>query len=234
MGRIGQNPQTGGRALCLRSGGKLAPYGRSRPVSRRLRGVGRQWWGRPLSGDGRGQSPCPRDGQARLDPLGDHVTLNLGQHGKDVQSQPRPAWYASQSQEPTPGLVAHKGQNSPFGRRTAGATPATGRERGVHWPILPGVGERVRDPGRVSGQYGISADYSVHRERCRGFLQVQVLPGELSVGPSSYRGGEEGNRIAEALGTSAHHGWVCESTGPNACEARAGLESEVVSADLPE
>jgi len=105
---------------------------------------------------------------------------------------------------------------------------------GPHWPTLPGVGERVRDPGRVSGQYGISADYSVHRERCRGFLQVQVLPGELSVGPSSYRGGEEGNRIAEDLGTSAHHGWVCESTGPNACEARAGLESEVVSADLPE
>jgi len=26
---------------------------------------------------------------------------------------------------------------------------------GPHWPTLPGVGERVRDPGRVSGQYGI-------------------------------------------------------------------------------
>ena len=51
--------------------------------------------------------------------------------------------------------------------------------------------------------------------------------------PSSYRGGEEGNRLAEALGTGAHHGWVGESTGRNTREARAGLESEVVSADLP-
>jgi hypothetical protein len=65
-------------------------------------------------------------------------------------------------------------------------------------------------------------------------LQVKVLAGELSVQPRSYRGGEEGNRIAEALGTSAHHGWVCESTGRNMSEARAGLEREVVSADLPE
>ena len=64
-------------------------------------------------------------------------------------------------------------------------------------------------------------------------LQVKVLSGELSVHPGSYRGGEEGNRIAEALGTSAHHGWVCESTGRNASEARAGLERDVVSADLP-
>jgi hypothetical protein len=64
-------------------------------------------------------------------------------------------------------------------------------------------------------------------------LQVKVLSGKLSVRPGSYRGGEEGNRIAEALGTSAHHGWVCESTGRNACEARAGLERDVESADLP-
>ena len=27
---------------------------------------------------------------------------------------------------------------------------------GPHWPTLPGVGERVRDPGRVSGQYGLA------------------------------------------------------------------------------
>ena len=64
-------------------------------------------------------------------------------------------------------------------------------------------------------------------------MQVKVLPGKLSVRPGSYRGGEEGNRIAEALGTWAHHGWVCESTGRNASEARAGLERDVVSADLP-
>jgi hypothetical protein len=55
----------------------------------------------------------------------------------------------------------------------------------------------------------------------------------LSVHPGSYRGGEEGNRIAEALGTWAHQGWVCELTGRNASEARAGLERDVVSADLP-
>ena len=66
------------------------------------------------------------------------------------------------------------------------------------------------------------------------FLPVQVRPGELSVHPSSYRGGEEGNGLAEALGTLAHHGWVRKPTGRNACEARAGLEREVVSADLPE
>ena len=65
------------------------------------------------------------------------------------------------------------------------------------------------------------------------FLPVQVRPGELSVHPGSYRGGEAGNRLAEALGTEAHQGWVCESTGRNACEARAGLERDVVSADLP-
>jgi len=64
-------------------------------------------------------------------------------------------------------------------------------------------------------------------------LQVKVLPGKVSVRPGSYRGGEEGNRIAEALGTRAHQGWVCESTGRNASEARAGLERDVVSADLP-
>jgi hypothetical protein len=52
------------------------------------------------------------------------------------------------------------------------------------------------------------------------------------VHPSSYRGGEEGNRIAEALGTSAHHGWVCKPTGRNTGEARASLESEVVRVDL--
>jgi hypothetical protein len=79
----------------------------------------------------------------------------------------------------------------------------------------------------------LSPLYAARREKVPCLLQVKVLPGELSVDPSSYRGGEEGNRIAEALGTSAHHGWVCESTGRNMSEARAGLEREVVSADLP-
>jgi len=69
-----------------------------------------------------------------------------------------------------------------------------------------------------------SLDYSARREKVPCLLQVKVLPGELSVDPSSYRGGEEGNRLAEALGTSAHRGWVCEPTGRNTCEARAGLE----------
>jgi len=49
--------------------------------------------------------------------------------------------------------------------------------------------------------------------RLRGILRQldpTFLPGELSVDPSSYRGGEEGNRLAEALGTWAHQGWVCE------------------------
>jgi hypothetical protein len=63
-------------------------------------------------------------------------------------------------------------------------------------------------------------------------LQVQVLPGELSVHPSSYRGGKEGNRFAEALGTWAHLGWVGKPTGRNASEARASLESDVVRVDL--
>ena len=64
------------------------------------------------------------------------------------------------------------------------------------------------------------------------FLPVQVRPGELSVHPSSYRGGKEGNRLAEALGTLAHRGWVCKPTGRNMREARASLESAVVRVDL--
>jgi hypothetical protein len=64
------------------------------------------------------------------------------------------------------------------------------------------------------------------RAPCKGalFLPVRVRPGELSVHPSSYRGGEEGNRIAEALGTVAHRGWVGKLAGRNVSEARAGLE----------
>jgi hypothetical protein len=56
----------------------------------------------------------------------------------------------------------------------------------------------------------LSLTYSERREKAPCHLQVKVLPGELSVDPSSYRGGEKGDRLAEALGTSAHHGWVCE------------------------
>ncbi|MFQ5962452.1 MAG: hypothetical protein ACE5MG_13765, partial [Candidatus Methylomirabilales bacterium] len=79
-----------------------------------------------------------------------------------------------------------------------------------------------------------SPDYSARREKVLCSCRCKSGLGELSVRPSSYRGGEEGNRIAEALGTSAHLGWVCKLTGRNMREARAGLEREVVSADLPE
>jgi len=79
-----------------------------------------------------------------------------------------------------------------------------------------------------------SLNNSARREKALCHLRVQVPPGELSVHPGSYRGGKKGNRLAEALGTTAHRGWVCEPTGRNTCEARAGLESEGVSADPPE
>src|SRR5262249_24461078 len=102
------------------------------------------------------------------------------------------------------------------------------------------LGEWTPDPkGRKRwGSAGPAHDRarsSLYVRRVKGpcLLQVQVLPGKLSGHPGSYRGGEEGNRIAEALGTRAHHGWVSESTGRNASEARAGLERDVVSADLP-
>ena len=76
---------------------------------------------------------------------------------------------------------------------------------------------RPRAPTKQMGLFQVRREGAV-------FLPVQVRPGELSVHPSSYRGSEEGNRIAEALGTGAHLGWVGKSTGRNACEARAGLE----------
>ena len=78
---------------------------------------------------------------------------------------------------------------------------------------------RVRPAGAAS-QLDL---FEVRREGVV-FLPVQVRLGELSVRPSSYRDGEEGNRLAEALGTGAHHGWVGKSTGRNVREARAGLE----------
>src|SRR5262249_61300392 len=86
--------------------------------------------------------------------------------------------------------------------------------------------QRKRDRDSTAGS-------NVRRAEGPCLLQVKVLSGKLSVRPGSYRGGEEGNRIAEALGTAAHQGWVCESSGRNANEARAGLERDVVSADLP-
>ena len=69
------------------------------------------------------------------------------------------------------------------------------------------------------------ASHSTRAAKGAVFLPVKVWPGELSVRPSSYRGGREGNRPAEALGTWAHLGWVCKPTGRNMCEARAGLET---------
>ena len=64
------------------------------------------------------------------------------------------------------------------------------------------------------------------------FLRVQVPPGELSVHPSSYRGGEKGNQLAEALGTWVRHGRIGKPTGRNVREAWASLESAVVRVDL--
>jgi hypothetical protein len=88
--------------------------------------------------------------------------------------------------------------------------------------------------GHGAGDPFESLHYLARREKVPCHLQVKVLPGELSVHSSSYRDGKEGDRLAEALGTSARHGRVCEPTGRNTCEARAGLESGVASADLPE
>jgi len=79
-----------------------------------------------------------------------------------------------------------------------------------------------------------SLENSARREKVQCSCRCKSGLGELSVRPSSYRDGREGNRLVEALGTSVHHGWVCKPTGRNTCEARAGLEREVVSADPPE
>jgi hypothetical protein len=48
---------------------------------------------------------------------------------------------------------------------------------------------------------------------------------------------EAARRATNLLKLSGHrptHGWVCKPTGRNMREARAGLESDVVSADLSE
>jgi len=66
------------------------------------------------------------------------------------------------------------------------------------------------------------------------FLRVPVPPGEVSVHPRSYRGGEKGNPLAEALGTWVRHGRIGKPTGRNTCEARAGLERDDASADRPQ
>jgi len=90
-------------------------------------------------------------------------------------------------------------------------------------------GHRTRKGGNGGAPPDLYATALVFHSTCAVksavFLPVQVRPGELSVYPSSYRGGEEGNRVAEALGTWAHLGWVCKPTGRNTCEARAGLET---------
>ena len=100
-------------------------------------------------------------------------------------------------------------------------------------PKVVGQDHRRRQCDGKSARRCGNPGSNVRRVKGPCLLQVKVLSGKLSVHPGSYRGGEEGNRIAEALGTRAHHGWVCESTGRNASEARAGLERDVVSADLP-
>ena len=56
--------------------------------------------------------------------------------------------------------------------------------------------------------------YSVRREKALCVSQVQVLSGESSGHPSSYRGSRKGNRSTEALGTEAFvmGGW--QADGP--------------------
>jgi hypothetical protein len=88
--------------------------------------------------------------------------------------------------------------------------------------------------GTVKKFNAINLENSARREKVQCSCRCKSGLGELSVRPSSYRGSKKGDRLAEALGTSAHHGWVCKPTGRNTCEARAGLEREGVSADLPE
>jgi len=66
---------------------------------------------------------------------------------------------------------------------------------------------------------GPNPHYSVRREMALCVSQVQVLSGELSGHLGSYRNGQKGNRLVEALGTEAHLGWVSEPTGRNRREA---------------
>ena len=66
---------------------------------------------------------------------------------------------------------------------------------------------------------GPNPHYSVRREKALCVSQVQVLSGELSGHLGSYRNGQKGNRLVEALGTEAHRGWVSEPTGRNRREA---------------
>jgi hypothetical protein len=108
-------------------------------------------------------------------------------------------------------------------------TPAAGNLY-CRWVLQRGARHASMGPVLTLGVERLSLDFHPRREGAV-FLPVQVRPGELSVHPSSYRGGKEGNRVAEALGTSAHPGWVGKSTGRNASEARASLESDVVRAD---
>ena len=45
----------------------------------------------------------------------------------------------------------------------------------------------------------VTFEFQPRRKKRPCFLPVQVRPGELSVHPSSYRGGKEGNQAAEAF-----------------------------------
>src|SRR5207244_12028919 len=83
----------------------------------------------------------------------------------------------------------------------------------------------------VAARATLNLVYAARREKVLCSCRCKSGLGELSVRPSSYRVGRKGDRPAEALGTSAHHGWVCKPTARHTCEARAGLEREVVSAD---
>src|SRR5262249_32428666 len=116
--------------------------------------------------------------------------------------------------------------------RSARDPSAARRSRGAICAAMPS--KRAPDAtsdGRERGR-AHSPNPKARREKVPCILPVKVRPGELSVRPSSYRGGRKGNCPAKALGTWAHVGWVGEPTGRNTCEARVSLESEVVRVDL--
>jgi hypothetical protein len=54
-----------------------------------------------------------------------------------------------------------------------------------------GVGTREKE-SEIPTAFLPSPLYAARREKAPCHLQVKVLPGELSVDPSSYRGGEKG------------------------------------------
>jgi hypothetical protein len=64
---------------------------------------------------------------------------------------------------------------------------------------------------------------------------MKVLSGELKVHPGSYPGSGSGQPdLLKPRGKLSAFRRACNPVGRNECEFRAGLESEVAGADLPE